>query len=356
MRQFESIEAITVPSFTRDGTFQTVTLTGLNPATKLVTVQIIAGGSASTVGVRPTGTAFADLVFEFDVTGFSHHSVILPINGSDQLDFSASTAVATFLIIGEWGGNGVVALPDLVQATGWTAKPDGNSETWRDLDLTSVISDHDPNLVGEVAAVICFMCSGSGPDTGNPSLADARGNGSSWVGVTPPTVVAPTDISRPIDTVAPVDKDNLIEVYEGDSNAKGGSPPQNSFVYFVGFILRGGYDDGTGTHYRYRPILDPVDVSFTATGWTTFSIPDKTSSTAIGVYEKMSWESTVSLIIIGARNVGSSNAAVFQLQNRNYVTAWPLDLDVNGDVENFTDTISADLHRWIFGFQCPEAN
>ena len=56
MRQFEGFtNKIAVPSFTRDGAWHTVTLTGLPEDTELVTVQVHNPvGSQAQQGIRPT--------------------------------------------------------------------------------------------------------------------------------------------------------------------------------------------------------------------------------------------------------------------------------------------------------------
>ncbi len=344
MKQFESFtNKISVPSFTADGSFHTVTLTGICADTKLVSVEIdcnVAGGS---VGVRPTGTALADNVFEFTVPINSYSTVIMRVDENDQLDFSSTSSSINFSLTGKWGGDAVHDFgPNMRQAMGWTVD---NSESWRDFDLTSFIFQIDFNHLFSVEAAICFLRPNNGLDASSSSAADVRGNGSTW----PVTTQRFGGTANRMDSIVPVDRDNIIEVYEGDDGDK--DPMQNSFVYFAGYILKGGYDDGSGTCYRYRSILNPVNRSFDFPGaeWKALNITSRTSATAVNVYQRMQWIAVPINSLLYARDVGSTDTELTQALNRNYVAGFPLAIDANGDVENFVP-FNANALRWIFGY------
>ena len=343
MKQFESFtNKIPVPSFTADGTFQTVTVTGISEATKLVSVEVDCTVSGGTVGVRPTGTIQPDIVFEFTAPIASYSTVIMRVDENDQLDFSSTSSAINFSLLGEWGGEGVVAFgADMRQAIGWTVP---NTETWRDFDMAPYIFLADFHHLFEVEAVICFLKPHIGSSAAASSAADARGNGSTWQVTTPS--FAGIGANR-MDTIVPVDRDNIIEVYEGDGGQK--NPVQNSFVFFVGYILKGGYDDGSGIAYRYRSILNPTDIGIDFGTWQTVEVPCRTSSTAVGIYERMQWIAPDIDSPLYARDVGSTDTELTQARDRNYVTGFPLTVDANGDIENWVP-FNGNAKRWIFGY------
>jgi hypothetical protein len=185
-----------------------------------------------------------------------------------------------------------------------------------------------------VEAVICLLRAAVN------SPGDARATGSSWI-----QIDFPNQLSFKLDTIISVDKNNGIEVYEGDSAAK--TPVQNSFVYFVGYILKGGFDDGSGTAYQYKAIPSPTDDGVGTGAWENFNITGKTSATVTNVYQRIRLQSA-SARLIYARNIGSTDAVVQQAAANHYIASFPLNVDANGDVENYLQTTES--RRYIFGY------
>jgi hypothetical protein len=188
--------------------------------------------------------------------------------------------------------------------------------------------------------VICFLRTGTG------SNADARGNGSTWQLATAPVGV------KKLDTIVPVDADDIIEVYEGDNGAKP-TALQNSWVYFVGYILKGAYvnfDDEK--FYRYKAILNPQDDEIgNYAAWDTYNAASKTVGKNVkGIYWRMQFTGTVAAQPLYAREVGSTDTVLLASHNQNFIPGFPLNVDEDGNVEFNIIGPPAPAESWIFGY------
>jgi hypothetical protein len=334
MKQFESfLNKIPIDEpFTRDGLFHAVTLSGLPEGTKFVTVEAQTA-VAGTSGVRAEGMIHGDGVWEAPLTVSGYITTTVRVNISGQIGVSADIPEINFAVTGAWGGDGVVVLDGqestLMQlATGWTV---ANNETWRIYNTDLFVPAEDR---GNVEAMICFTRPG-----GTNSSADVRAVGSSWN--------VPNFPHKRYDTVVKVNSNGLVEVYEGGTASK--NPIQNSWVYFVGWILKGGFDSGSGTAYRYNAVLDPVDDGIVGTdAWETFNFASKVSSTATNVYWRLRRDGGVEKQTY-AREVGSTNVAQYQsgVTQRNSA-GFCLSLDENKEVEVFMP--AADSQSYLFGY------
>ena len=121
-------------------------------------------------------------------------------------------------------------------------------------------------------------------------------------------------------------------------------------MYFIGYIKKGAFDDGSGIRYRLRTILDPVDNNVGSSTWTNLNVAPATSSTVHSIFWALQY--TGSGAGVGpytyAREVGSSNASVTQAKNRDYYTNFLLTVDSNKEVQHYMD--SADTQSWIFAY------
>ncbi len=338
MKQFEGFtNKLPVPDFTRDGSFHTVTLTGLNPDTKLVTIEVTsdweAGPGQVAVGVKPTGTTLADSVYNWNLTTSGYSTTTFPIDGSNQIDCAAVTPVGTpivFSVVGEWGGDAVVSLGvDPVEAPGFVLGETGG--IWRDVTLTGIINPEDE---GAVEAVIAFAKE-STPTEG--ADAEVRAVGSTW-----PSFDGISG-GHSHDATAKVNKENTVEVFE-QADGKGNN--KDSFIYFVGYVRKGAFDDGSGTRYRYRSILDPTDDEVGSGSWQTFNVAPTTSPTVESIYWRIV-NNAASPATLYAREVGSENSEISQA-NRKYLSSFLLTVDENQEVEHYME--GADTESWIFAY------
>jgi hypothetical protein len=340
MRQFEGFtDKIAVPAFTRDTNYHTVTLTGIPDDAQLLTIEIFTQTSAN-VGVRPTGTANPDVIFDQNSTpAVNQTTTIMHVNSSKQMDFKSNQADSVFSITGAWGGTGVRSFgPTFPTAAGWT---DVNSEAWREYDLDTLSTTFLPTVDrGNIEAVICHLRPNNG------SKADVRGNGSTWErGDTFPGV------NRKLDSIVAVDPDDVLEVFEGDNGQK--IKFQNSFVHFVGYILKGAYvNHDDGKFYRYKAILNPTDdgVSVPSEGdWDSFNIAANTvSRNLVGVYWRIQYVGTNNNVVQYAREVGSTDTALQQAKSHYLIPGSVLNVGEDGEVE-FTMR-AANTFSWIFGY------
>jgi hypothetical protein len=339
MRQFETfINKLTVYGVTRDPlSWQTVTISGLpagmNP--KMVSVELANRGFTNiAMAARPTGETATDK-WNNAQEPFSQTTVIHHLHHAGQLDFRAggTEALNTISITAAWGGDAVKKFArNYPQATGW------DGEGWREQDLTNWIAEEDR---GNVEAVICFLW------PTNPDYCDARGNGSSWHNGTNPPKGNPRTA-----TIVPVDKDNTIEVYEGETKEE----VRNCWAFFVGYILKGAYvnwDDGG--LYRYRAILNPQDDNIsTVSGSTTFDtyeVASKTMSpTTAGIYWRMQNQGP-GFTYLSAREVGSTDPALVQHGTNDRIAGHVLAVDDNKEVEFVREEFdAANTASWIFGY------
>jgi hypothetical protein len=155
------------------------------------------------------------------------------------------------------------------------------------------------------------------------------------------------------DTVVPVDKDNLIEIWEDNDGGKI-FRVQNAWVYFVGYILKGAYanfDDGK--FYKYKAVLDPTNEGISTAGdvWDTYAIGSRTvSPNVVGVYWRLQADPTGSppADVLYAREVGSTDTG---LTNRgdawHLIPGFPVNVDENGEVEY---NMQEGDRAWIFGY------
>jgi hypothetical protein len=322
MRQFETLtNKAPVYGVTRDLTWQTVTLSGIPEGAKMVSVEFANLWTGSlAMAARPTGETATDK-WNNAQTAFSHSTCIHHLNDAGQLDFRAGGAedLQPISITAVWGGDAVKKFDSNYP------EPTGYEEAvWREYDLTYLIPEEDQ---GHVGAVICFL------QILEAENADARGNGSSWDN----TANDPRGNHR-ADIIVPVDSDNIIEIYED-----GGKSGQTTYVYFVGYILKGAYKNhDDGKFYRYKAILNPQpDNLTTASGSSTFDtyeVASKTMSpTTAGIYWRAQNQGG-NFAYVYAREVGSTDIALFQTSpNDNY----------SGHV---LDDISSTVASWIFGY------
>lgn len=340
MRQFESFQnKVAVPAFTRNSAWQTIALPFIDADAKLVSVEVsVQSAGPETVGVRPTGTTYADPIFDFVLSNPGYQTVIMRVDGSKQVDFKAPAGgVATFSITAQWGGDAVVAFGvDPPTTTGWEPALNG---VWRDFDLTSLLPGGDQ---GNVEAVICYCYPNLNVVSGSPFSADARANGSTW------NSQSPLNEADRFDTIVKVDDDDVIEVRE---NRTGKSGPRTSWVYFVGYVLRGEVDDGSGSFYQYHAIQEPVDDEVGIYAWQNYDVSGKTAINVASIYWRLQQVSFLYLPIFeDAREVGSADAVLEQHQQRYRPTGHPLEVDASKEVQHYLHSAGTASQSWIFGY------
>jgi hypothetical protein len=193
---------------------------------------------------------------------------------------------------------------------------------------------------GNVEAVICFLVGGAG------AKVDARANGSTW------DLGSNFGIYKK-ETIVPVDKDNIVEVYEAATGGKFGGI-RNGWLYFVGYILKGAYANFDDEKlYRYKAVLDPTNEGISTSGdvWDTYAIGSRTvSPNVVGVYWRLQADPTGGppADVLYAREVGSTDSG---LTNRgdawHLIPGFPLNVGEDGDVEY---NMQAGDRAWIFGY------
>lgn len=330
MKQIQGFtNKIAVPSFHRDSTWQTVTLSGLDPDTKFVEIELIFETPELPpnvyVGLRPTGTTLDDAVWLAPWLGQwsfpTYTTLTMRVNSSGEVDFNCNQpeGIVDFYVTGEWGGDAVVDFgANYPQATGWTVE---NSGTYREFDLTPLIPVEDR---GNVEAVL-FFAAGSGIQLGHNESADARANGSTLDYYSPNFYFRETRIAK-------VDNGNLIEVREDALYTKGVPGDQNSFVYFAGYIRRGSQDDGTGNFYAFDTIVDGVADEVDNDVWTAYDVRPVTSPDVAAIYWNLKAIYDEFQHDYYCREIGSTDAA--QGLGRTYQANKILDVDANYEVEH----------------------
>jgi hypothetical protein len=333
MKQFEGFQdKQAVPSFTRNGVYQAVALPFLDDDAKLVSVEVyLASGPAEVVGVAPTWSGWAGPSTNFSVVAAGYSTVIMRVGVFKTIALMAPAGGSTvFSITGQWGGESVKAfVPTFPIATGFVAGDDG---VYKDYDLSSILPAEDR---GNVEAIICYARPALGGDS-----ADARANGSTWVGITPRA-----DPHR-FDTIVKVDDDDMIEVRVSFTGKPG--PVQNAWVYFVGYILRDETDDGTGDFYRYHAIADPVDDVVGSSSWQNYDVTGKTSADVVAIYWRQQFTGTLNDVPTYSREVGSSDAALALPKAHSHVVGRALDVDESKEVQHYMQGVAT--QSWIFGY------
>ncbi len=334
MRQFEGFTNKQPISFVKDNAYHNVELPFIDDDAVAVTVEITCSASAPTVGIKPSFASLPDSVYDFWIPANAQMTQVVPTTAKFLKCKAQAGGGVEFAVTGQWGGDGVKVFgSNYPIATGLT---EGNRQTYRDFDLTSLIPVEDR---GNVAAVICYLRTLDN-DSGL-SAADARGVGSTWVGSSPVN-----EGGTRTDTIVPVDGDNIIEVREDGVTPKFGPFTQWSWVYFVGYILRDALDDGTGEHYQYQTALDPVEDDVGNNSWQTLNVVPKTSALVDSIYWRtQSMEATSFLNY--AREVGSTDVAKLQIGPYGYMPAYPLRVDASKEVEHYFRPSS---ESWIFGW------
>jgi hypothetical protein len=339
MRQMNPYSTrLNVGDFTRDGQFHNVNVVskGVTSGAKLVTIELVSL-SKQQVGAGAIGMpGIPDSVWEWPIEAGSTVTVTLPVN-SDTVQLQSVNDDVAFNVIAEWGGsNVVVPSGDMVQATGWTT---GNTGTYRDVDLTSYFGAD----AGNVEAVLCFhqQEAQATPDTGRDG-ADSRPEGAT-ISLRDPRS-SPTRATAFVKVVNPTD---VIEVREGGKALlKGEDPTQNSFVYFIGYILKGSADDGTGSFYTYHGIDAPTDDDVGDGTYQTLDVEPKTSPDVFAIYWRLS-RLTTGQAAHYAREVGATDTGS---QNREFhTTERPVAVDANKEVEYILEA-GALAASWIWGY------
>jgi hypothetical protein len=139
-----------------------------------------------------------------------------------------------------------------------------------------------------------------------------------------------------LDSIVAVDPDDVLEVFEGDNGQK--IKVQNSFVHFVGYILKGVYvNHDDGKFYRYKAILSPTDDGVSVPGegdWDSFNIAANTvSRNLVGVYWRIQYVGTNNNVVQYAREVGSTDTALQQAKSHYLIPGSVLNVGEGGEVE-----------------------
>ncbi len=344
MKQLNTFSpSLVFPAFTRDGTMQTVAVpAGVDPAAKLVTVEITAAAFGGTVAVGIPGTSHPLITWNWALGVNGHATMTIPVVGGSVL-LAASHVLLGFRVVAEWGGDAVVVPGgDMVAVPGWTV---GNTGTYREEDVASFFGGD----AGNVAAVLCFMDEGetigSEPDT-NFDKADARPTGATYSGWDPR--VGPQRKSAWVS----VADDNTIEVREsGKSPGKGDPLVQVDQVYLVAYILKGPFDDGSGDRFTYQGVDDPVEDGVGVGAWANFDVGPLTSPTVDAIYWRSMYRkiSSGNLVNHYAREVGSVQTVRTQNQ-RQSVAEYPLAVDSNQEVQHYFSAPAGEGLSWIWGY------
>lgn len=292
-------------------TYNVVAL-GVDPAAKLVTVELETTIGTRHVGVRAVGASSSSL-YLFDLLGADTVTLTVPVvSGAIQVYRGPTADGLRASVVAEWGGDAVVVpASDPGFTTGLTL---GNSETYRPFDLKSAVGfPIVPGDAGGIAAVICLLIPSA---SGGGLEADARATGSSW---NQPAVVA----AQLSNTIVAVDGGDDLEVREsltGKGNA------QDSFVYLVAYIKAGPFDDGTGSFYEWVSKQTPVRDTLNSSSFTTFSMSSFVDADAVAIYYRARNESTTAADNwpFGARQIGSTNPTTIKRWNSgNWSAAFP---------------------------------
>lgn len=348
MRQVSGFQnKVNVP-FTRNGTLQSINLKfvpGIDPAeavtAKFVTIEINTPGSLpapfgfrfwlNPTNVFPGGDSD---FWRSDTQPGNHKTLTLPIVsgfGQPLVQAAATSAEVdmSFSILALWGGDGVVrefvghddgpgqeskikAIPGWVQ---------GDND-WREADLTAFVQpEHQGNV--EAFLVMSWHILGTGQD-----MAGARPVGSTH-DFEPP----PSSLGRIVPYCVKCTSGHVIEIREVSAGKNGET--HSGWVYLMGYVLSGKFDDGTGEVYQFHGNEEWTDLNLGQATWTTSDVKPYTSENVSGVmWKHHENDGTVPATGLAyyAREVGSTN--VLGLMRKRGFGDYPLNTP-GGEVEQF---------------------
>lgn len=149
MRQIEQVERVLIAAgggvVTRDLGASGLNLLSFEGETKLVIVELVNNDTVNRVlGVRPTdGSALPTGLMDMSMSANSYRRTIVMLNANNEIDTNLGVATSEAYLVGEVGGDGVVAFSDYQPTV--SAFQD---EVFRNEDLTSLLGADAGNVEG----------------------------------------------------------------------------------------------------------------------------------------------------------------------------------------------------------------